>query len=157
MTSHELCYLTISAAAAGLRRKDFSALELTAACLDRITAIDGKLHSFITITAELARDKAKQADTELRAGRDLGRLHGIPVALKDLYATKGILTTCHSAVLQNWIPDHDATATERLAQAGTILLGKLGMHEFAFGIPADRSAIPPLTAGSSGSNRPMAA
>jgi aspartyl-tRNA(Asn)/glutamyl-tRNA(Gln) amidotransferase subunit A len=142
MTSRELCYLTIGEAAAGLRRKEFTALELTDACLERIAAIDGTLHSFITITAELARDTAKQADTERRAGRDRGPLHGIPIALKDLYATNGILTTCHSAVLQDWIPDHDATATAKLAQAGTILLGKLGMHEFAFGGPSVDAPFP---------------
>jgi aspartyl-tRNA(Asn)/glutamyl-tRNA(Gln) amidotransferase subunit A len=142
MTSRELCYLTISEAAAGLRRKEFSALELAEACLERIAAIDGTLHSFITITAEFARDTARQADAELRAGSDRGPLHGVPIALKDLYATKGILTTCHSAVLQDWIPDHDATATAKLAQAGTILLGKLGMHEFAFGGPSVDAPFP---------------
>jgi aspartyl-tRNA(Asn)/glutamyl-tRNA(Gln) amidotransferase subunit A len=142
MTSHELCYLTITEAAAGLRRKAFSAVELTDACLGRIKAIDGKLHSFITITADLSREQAKQADKELRVNKDRGPLHGIPVALKDLYATKGILTTCHSAVLENWIPDHDATATVKLLGAGTILLGKLGMHEFAFGGPSIDAPFP---------------
>ena len=87
MTTNELCYLTITAAAAGLRRKEFSAVELTDACLDRIKSIDSKLHSFITVTAELARERARQAEKELRAGMDRGPLHGIPIALKDLYAT----------------------------------------------------------------------
>jgi aspartyl-tRNA(Asn)/glutamyl-tRNA(Gln) amidotransferase subunit A len=142
MTSNELCYLTITEAAAGLRRKDFSTLELAEACLNRIASVDGKLHSFITVTAELAGEQARRADSELRAGADRGPLHGIPIALKDLYATKGILTTCHSAVLQSWIPDHDATATVKLAEAGTVLLGKLGMHEFAFGGPSVDAPFP---------------
>lgn len=142
MSTNEICYLTITEAAAGLRRKDFSALELADACLHRIESIDGKLHSFITVTADLTREQARQADKELRAGMDRGPLHGIPIALKDLYATKGILTTCHSAVLQNWIPDHDATVTVRLREAGTILLGKLGMHEFAFGGPSVDAPFP---------------
>jgi aspartyl-tRNA(Asn)/glutamyl-tRNA(Gln) amidotransferase subunit A len=109
MAVDQLCYLTIAEAAAGLRRRDFSAIELTDACLDRIGAIDGKIHSFITLTADLALEQARQADKELRGGIDHGPLHGIPIALKDLYATKNIRTTCHSAVLENWIPDHDAT------------------------------------------------
>jgi aspartyl-tRNA(Asn)/glutamyl-tRNA(Gln) amidotransferase subunit A len=142
MPAHELCYLTIAEAAAGLRRKDFSSLELTNACLQRIQSIDGRLHSFITITADLAREKAAQADKELRNGTEHGPLHGIPVALKDLYATRGIRTTCNSAVLQTWMPDYDATATLKLAEAGTVLLGKLGMHEFAFGGPSVDAPFP---------------
>jgi aspartyl-tRNA(Asn)/glutamyl-tRNA(Gln) amidotransferase subunit A len=142
MTSADISYLTIAEAAAGLRGKKFSPVELTKACLDRIDAIDGKLHSFITVTADLALEQARRLEQELYSGRDRGPLHGIPVALKDLYATKGIRTTCHSAVLENWIPDHDATATAKLAHAGTILLGKLGMHEFAFGGPSVDAPFP---------------
>src|SRR5262245_58503164 len=136
MSYRELCYLTIAEAAAGLRRKEFSAVELTDACLDRIDQVDDKLHSFITQTADLALREARQAETELRAGMDRGPLHGIPIALKDLYMTKGIRTTCHSAVLEKWVPDYDATAVLKLEEGGTILLGKLGMHEFAFSGPS---------------------
>ncbi|MGH7888441.1 MAG: amidase, partial [Candidatus Binatia bacterium] len=112
------------------------------ACLDRIDAIDSKLHSFITLTADLALEQARQAERELRAGTDRGPLHGIPIALKDLYMTKGLRTTCHSAVLENWLPDHDATTVAKLREAGTILLGKLGMHEFAFGGPSTDAPFP---------------
>ncbi|MGH7817702.1 MAG: amidase, partial [Candidatus Binatia bacterium] len=136
MSDNELCYLTIAQAAAGLRQRKFTAVELTDACLDRIDAIDSKLHSVITLTADLALEQARQAERELRSGTDRGPLHGIPIALKDLYMTKGIRTTCHSAVLENWIPDHDATTVTKLKEAGTVLLGKLGMHEFAFGGPS---------------------
>ena len=142
MTADDLCYLTISEAAAGLRRKEISPLELTKACFARIEAIDGKLHSFITLTADLALKQAREAEKELQSGTDRGPLHGIPIGLKDLYATKGIRTTCHSAVLEHWIPDHDATAVNKLEEAGTILLGKLGMHEFAFGGPSVDAPFP---------------
>ncbi len=142
MEQNELCYLNIAEAAAGLRRKQFSAVELADACLDRIDAHDAKLHSFITLTPDLALEQARQAEKELRSGVDRGPLHGIPIALKDLYATKGIRTTCHSAVLENWIPDHDATTVAKLQEAGTVLLGKLGMHEFAFGGPSVDAPFP---------------
>jgi aspartyl-tRNA(Asn)/glutamyl-tRNA(Gln) amidotransferase subunit A len=142
MPSNDLCYLTITEAAAGIRHKDFSSVELTKACLERIGLIDGKLHSFITVTADLALQHAEQADRELKSGKDRGSLHGVPIALKDLYATKGIRTTCHSAVLEHWIPDHNATAVTSLREAGTILLGKLGMHEFAFGGPSVDAPFP---------------
>ena len=142
MTNLDLSYLTIAEAAVGLRRQQFSAIELADACLDRIDAIDGKLHSFITLTADLALEQARQAQRELGSGTDRGPLHGIPIALKDLYATKGIRTTCHSAALENWIPDHDATTVTKLREAGTVLLGKLGMHEFAFGGPSVDAPFP---------------
>lgn len=145
MAPSELCYLTIAQAAAGLRRKDFSSVELTEACLQRIEAVDGKLHSFITVTADLALPQARQADQELRSGKDRGPLHGIPIALKDLYMTQGIRTTCHSAVLENWVPDRDATTTTKLREAGTTLLGKLGMHEFAFGGPSIDAPFPAVS------------
>jgi len=142
MNDNDLCYLTIAEAAAGLRRKEFSPVDLTEACLRRIHGLDGKLHGFITLTADLARQQAKQAEQELQSGKDRGPLHGIPIALKDLYATKGIRTTCHSAVLEDWIPNHDATTVIKLQEAGTILLGKLGMHEFAFGGPSVDAPFP---------------
>ena len=142
MEKNELGYLTITEAARGLRRKDFSPVELTQACLDRIDLIDGRLHSFITVTADLALQQAKRAEHELHTGKDRGPLHGIPIALKDLYATKGIRTTCHSAVLQDSVPDYDATAALKLTAAGAVLLGKLGMHEFAFGGPSVDAPFP---------------
>jgi aspartyl-tRNA(Asn)/glutamyl-tRNA(Gln) amidotransferase subunit A len=140
--SNELCYLTIAEASAGLRRKDYSPVDLTEACLKRIEALDGKLHSFITITAERARAQARQAEQEFASRKERGPLHGIPIALKDLYLTKGLRTTCHSAVLENWVPDYDATTVLKLEEAGTILLGKLGMHEFAFGGPSVDAPFP---------------
>jgi aspartyl-tRNA(Asn)/glutamyl-tRNA(Gln) amidotransferase subunit A len=142
MRSDELAYLSITEAGARLRRREFSVVELTDACLNRIQAIDGKLHCFITLTADLALQRARQAEKEIRSGTDRGPLHGIPIALKDLYATHGIRTTCHSAVLENWTPDYDATAVSKLSEAGAVLLGKLGMHEFAFGGPSVDAPFP---------------
>jgi aspartyl-tRNA(Asn)/glutamyl-tRNA(Gln) amidotransferase subunit A len=142
MEPSEICYLTIAETAAALRRKEISPIEITNTLLNRIEAIDGKLHSFITLTADLARQQARQAEQELRSGTDRGLLHGIPIALKDLYMTKGIRTTCHSAVLENWVPAIDATTFTKLREAGAILLGKLGMHEFAFGGPSIDAPFP---------------
>lgn len=142
MEANEIGYMTIREAGQALRRKDFSPVELTEALLARISAIDSKLHCFITLSADLALRQARQAENEFLSGEERGPLHGIPVALKDLYATRGIRTTCHSAVLKDWIPDHDATAVTKLQQAGTILLGKLGMHEFAFGGPSVDTPFP---------------
>lgn len=142
MRFDELAYLSIAEAGARLRRREFSSLELTDACLNRIEAIDAKLHCFITLTIDLALQRARQAEKEIRSGTDRGPLHGIPIALKDLYATRGIRTTCHSAVLENWMPDYDATAVSKLSGAGAVLLGKLGMHEFAFGGPSVDAPFP---------------
>ncbi|HEU4343064.1 MAG TPA: amidase [Candidatus Binatia bacterium] len=142
MATDELSYLTLTEAGAGLRRKEFSPVELAETCLRRIEALDDKLHSFITVTADLALQQARKAEQEIGAGNYRGPLQGIPIALKDLYATKGIRTTCHSAVLEDWIPDHDATAAAKLMEAGAVLLGKLGMHEFAFGGPSIDAPFP---------------
>jgi aspartyl-tRNA(Asn)/glutamyl-tRNA(Gln) amidotransferase subunit A len=142
MEPSEICYWTVTETAAALRRKEMSPTEITDALLNRIEAIDGKLHSFVTLTADLARQQARRAEQELRSGTDRGPLHGIPIALKDLYMTQGIRTTCHSAVLENWVPDVDATTYTKLREAGAILLGKLGMHEFAFGGPSIDAPFP---------------
>jgi aspartyl-tRNA(Asn)/glutamyl-tRNA(Gln) amidotransferase subunit A len=142
MDAYDICYLSIAEAAARLRRNELSPVDLTEACLGRIEAVDGRLHSFISLTADRARAQARRAEQELRSGHDRGVLHGIPIALKDLYLTKGIRTTCHSAVLQDWLPAYDATAVAKLAEAGAVLLGKLGMHEFAFGGPSVDAPFP---------------
>jgi aspartyl-tRNA(Asn)/glutamyl-tRNA(Gln) amidotransferase subunit A len=142
MAGDELCYLSLAEAACALRQKSCSPVELTNACLERIGRYDARLHSLITLTADLALAQAEEAERELHAGKDRGPLHGIPIALKDLYMTKGIRTTCHSAALENWIPDYDATAVSKLRASGAILLGKLGMHEFAFGGPSVDAPFP---------------
>ncbi len=143
MSSADTQFLSISEAAQMLRRHEVSAFELTQACLDRIEKIDPRINSFITVTGELALEQAELADVELAAGKDRGPLQGIPVALKDLYMTNGIRTTAHSKVLQDWVPDQDATTTHKLREAGAVLVGKLAMHEFAFGAPVFDTPFPP--------------
>ena len=142
-TSSELCYLTISQAAPLLRERQLSPVELTEAFLRRITAVDGQLRAFVTLLPERAMEQARQAENEIQSGGYRGPLHGIPIGLKDLYDTSGILTTAMSRVTPVRIPDQDATTVAKLDQAGTILLGKLAMHEFALGGADPTSLFPP--------------
>jgi len=142
-TSSELCYLTISQAAPLLRERKLSPVELTEAFLRRIEAVDGQLRAFITLLPERAMEQARQAESEIHSGGYRGPLHGIPIGLKDLYDTSGILTTAMSRVTPDRIPNQDATTVAKLNQAGTILLGKLAMHEFALGGADPTSLFPP--------------
>ncbi|MDE3075660.1 MAG: amidase [Chloroflexota bacterium] len=137
MTGEEALSLSIAELGRTYRRREVSPVEATAAALQRIERLDPQLHSFITVTSDLAMKQAAAAEQELARGMDRGPLHGVPIGLKDLYATKGIRTTAHSKILQDWIPDEDATVTTKLYQAGVVLLGKLAMHEFAWGPPPD--------------------
>ena len=105
----ELCTTTLTEAAALIKSKAVSPVELTQAMLDRIEAIDGTLHSYITVTADFALEQARAAEQEILAGTYRGPLHGIPIAVKDLCFTKGIRTTCASKILADWVPDYNAT------------------------------------------------
>jgi len=116
-----------------IRAKEVSPVEVAQAHLDRAGALDGKLKAYITVTADAALEAARAAEAAAMAGETLGALHGVPVALKDLYCTRGVKTTGGSKILGDWIPSEDATVVSRLAGAGAILLGKLNMHEFAYG------------------------
>ncbi len=119
--------------AALVRRKAVSPVELTQACLARIERLNPALNAFITITAEQALKQAREAEAEIQRGHWRGALHGIPLALKDLIDTAGIRTTAASAVFKDRIPTEDAEVVRRLKAAGAVLLGKLNMHEFAYG------------------------
>jgi aspartyl-tRNA(Asn)/glutamyl-tRNA(Gln) amidotransferase subunit A len=125
--------LTITELGAAYRARQLSPVEATQACLARIAARDPELHAFLTVTGELALAQARTATDELAAGRDRGPLHGVPIALKDLIDTAGIATTGASAVLADRIPSADAPVVERLYAAGAVLLGKLNLHEMAYG------------------------
>jgi aspartyl-tRNA(Asn)/glutamyl-tRNA(Gln) amidotransferase subunit A len=138
----DLCYLSIGEAAELLREGELSPVELTRAFLDRIELLDGPLQAYITVMSDSALSDARKAEAELLRGEYRGPLHGIPIALKDLYDTKGVRTTGSSKVLANRVPTVDATTTARLAEAGTILLGKLAMHEFALGGPDPSNGFP---------------
>jgi aspartyl-tRNA(Asn)/glutamyl-tRNA(Gln) amidotransferase subunit A len=126
--------MTIREAGEALRSHRLSSLELTNAAIARIERSAARLNAFITVTAERAREQAWQADGELEAGRDRGPLHGIPIAVKDLFLTRGVRTTAGSKVYENFIPDRDAAVVEKLEAAGAVMLGKLNMHELAYGI-----------------------
>ena len=133
MTPEDVAFLTAGEMARLIRRRVLSPVEVTQAALGRIDRLNGRLHAFITVTAEQALREARAAEAALRRGRALGPLHGVPVAVKDLYLTRGIRTTAGSKLLADWRPREDATVVTRLRAAGAILLGKLNMHEFAFG------------------------
>ena len=113
--------------------KQISPVEVVRAHLDRISALDGTLRAFITVCADAALEAARAAESELMAGRPVGPLHGVPWAPKDLYSTKGVRTTGGSKILADSVPAADATVVARLTRAGAIVLGKLNMHEFAYG------------------------
>ena len=126
--------MTIHEASEALRARRVSAVELTRAALSRIERLNSSLGAFITVTADAALALAEQADRELAAGRDRGPLHGIPMALKDLFYTRGVRTTSGSKVFENFVPDENAAVVDRLEAAGAVLLGKLNLHELAYGI-----------------------
>ena len=126
--------MTLETIAEEIRSGRMSPVSLVESCLARIETLEPRLNAFITITADRAREEARGAEREIAAGRYRGALHGVPVAVKDLFATKGIRTTAGSRILGDWVPDRDATVVGKLREAGAILLGKLGLHEFAYGI-----------------------
>ncbi len=131
MSNDTLCFLSIAQLAEQLRQRAVSPVEITQAYLDRIRALDPKLNSYLTVTAERALQEAKTAEAQIQRGDYAGPLHGVPLAHKDIIATNGIKTTCASKVLKDAVPDYDATVIERLQTAGSVLLGKLNMNEFA--------------------------
>ena len=117
-THTELCYLTMREAGQLLKRRELSPVELTRAFLDRIETLDGKLQAYITVLPQRAMAAARTAEAEMLRGEYRGPLHGIPIALKDLYDTKGIRTTASSRVMADRVPSEDATTTARLEAAG---------------------------------------
>jgi amidase len=130
-TVAELCSKTLTEVAGLIKQKEVSPVELTQAMLDRISTLDGKLYSYLTVSADLALQQARAAEQEITKGTYRGPLHGMPIAVKDLCYTKGIRTTCASKILANWVPEYNATVVDKLNAAGAVLLGKLGMTEFA--------------------------
>ncbi len=119
-----------------------SSVELTRACLERISQLEPKVHAMITLTDELALKQAQKAD-ELIATGDSNPLTGIPVLIKDIICTKGIKTTCASKMLENFVPPYDATVVEKLNQCGAVIVGKSNMDEFAMGSSTENSAFFP--------------
>lgn len=130
--------LTISEALEKLNKREISAVELTQAHLNQIERYDGQVRAFITVTPELALEQAQKAD-EARANGETRPLLGIPLAIKDVLSTKGVQTTCGSKILKGYHPIFDATAVQRLLEAGMVLLGKVNMDEFAMGSSTENS------------------
>ena len=116
-----------------LRGGELSPVDLTQAYIDRIAALDGELGAYITVMGEHALAQARQAESEMSSGENKGALHGIPVAIKDIIYTSGVLTSGGSKALADFIPDEDSTIVRRLDAAGAVLLGKLNLSEFAIG------------------------
>lgn len=123
-----------------LIRKERSSVEITQEALDRIQALEPKLHSFLCITADRALEQAKAVDAKIAAGEEIGLLAGIPIGIKDNMCTQGIPTTCGSKILENFIPPYESTVTQKLAQAGAVMVGKTNLDEFAMGSSTENSA-----------------
>jgi aspartyl-tRNA(Asn)/glutamyl-tRNA(Gln) amidotransferase subunit A len=135
--------LSIAEAGRLLRSGTLTAAALAEHTLARIAALDPSLHAFVLVTRERAREDARRADDELARGIDRGPMHGIPYALKDIYGTAGIHTTCHSRLLVDNIPAADSEVAARLTAGGGVLMGKLGTFEFAIGGPSSDLPFPP--------------
>ncbi|HKY50784.1 MAG TPA: amidase [Candidatus Limnocylindria bacterium] len=130
----DVALLPLHAASALIHSRRASSVDLVRACLDRIARHDRDLGAFITLTSDSAIDEARRADSDLANGTDRGPLHGIPIALKDLYDTAGVRTTGGSRIFADRVPEHDSALVERLRAAGAVLLGKLNLHEWALGV-----------------------
>jgi aspartyl-tRNA(Asn)/glutamyl-tRNA(Gln) amidotransferase subunit A len=138
-----LHHLTLADAAERIRTGEFTSVSLVKAYLKRIEETQDTLAAYITTVGEAALCEASKADEEQASGHLRGRLHGIPIALKDVIATQGVRTTCHSQLLIDNVPTEDAFCVGKLKAAGAILLGKLATHEFAFGGPSHDLPFPP--------------
>ena len=133
MDSLEICYMSAGELSPLIQKKEISPVEVIQAHLDRIDKTEPVLNSFITLLPEEALTAARRAESEIGSGKSRGPLHGIPVGLKDLYNTAGVRTTSGSRIFDTFVPRQDCTVAAKFNQAGAILLGKLNMHQFAYG------------------------
>lgn len=138
----ELWRLTAHEAHEGLRSRTFSAVELTQSVLDRVVEVEPAIHAYITLTADVAIEQAREADMKLSAGAATP-LTGIPVGVKDLIVTKGVRTTAGSRILENFVPPYDSHVNEQLRRAGAVMVGKTNMDEFAMGSSTEHSGYGP--------------
>ncbi len=135
--------LTIKEAHSGLKKKRFSSVELTEACLNRIRNRNQEINSFITVTEESALNQAKRADNKIRNGEHINILEGIPVAVKDAILLDGVKCTAASKILENYVAPYDATAIKKLRKAGAVFVGKTNLDEFTMGSSGENSAFGP--------------
>ena len=138
----DLPYLSLADAAALIKARRLSPLELTEAILDRIARIDSRVGAFITVTRDEALRAARESEQQIARGNYRGPLHGIPFGVKDTHYTKGIRTTANTPVLVDFVPAFDATVVAKLKQAGGVLLGKMKLPEFSFGSAGEGGAFP---------------
>ncbi|WP_035797832.1 Asp-tRNA(Asn)/Glu-tRNA(Gln) amidotransferase subunit GatA [Kitasatospora mediocidica] len=136
----DLIKYTAADTAAAIASGQVSAVEVAQAHLDRIDAVDKKVNAFLHVDTEGALAAARAVDAKRAKGEELGPLAGVPLALKDVFTTQGIPTTCGSKILEGWVPPYDATLTSRLKDAGVVILGKTNMDEFAMGSSTENSA-----------------
>lgn len=142
----ELYPLTIKEAASKLSQGGITSVELTEAIFDRIKAVESKVGAYITLCEEKALQMAKISDERRKVGKTLSQLDGIPIAVKDLFLTKGVRTTAGSKILENFIPIYESTVTKKLWEAGAVLIGKTNLDEFAMGSSTETSAYKTATA-----------
>src|SRR6201993_1128328 len=135
---------TISAVREAIAAKKVSAREVAADYFKRIAARNGELNAFLMVCEERAHKQADRVDEQVAAGKPLGPLAGVPVAIKDVISTRGIATTCGSKILEHYVPPYDATAVTRLEAAGAVILGKTNCDEFAMGSSNENSAYGPV-------------
>ena len=143
MPDTELCTLTLEELSPLLRDRRVSPVEVTQAYLERLHALNDTLNAYITVTSDQALADARRCEQEIRQGDHRGPLHGVPIALKDLYDTADVRTTAASRIYAHRVPDEDATSVARLRAAGAVILGKTNLHEFAYGVTAESSYFGP--------------
>ncbi|WP_193365981.1 MULTISPECIES: Asp-tRNA(Asn)/Glu-tRNA(Gln) amidotransferase subunit GatA [Kitasatospora] len=139
----ELIKYTAAETATAIAKGEVTAVEVAQAHLDRIDAVDKKVNAFLHVDHEGALAAARAVDAKRASGAELGPLAGVPLALKDVFTTKGMPTTCGSKILEGWVPPYDATLTKRLKDADVVILGKTNMDEFAMGSSTENSAYGP--------------